>query len=133
MPSAEAGPEPLPAFTPDGLEIVNMRSSSGSLDKRANCQNSPGVANGECVTYYSDGSCKNAKKSYKPTCAGNCYVDDFYSVAVAVAGDGTYGTDCELFLDNQCQQKVLDTGNVVTGGAQCSHYSGKSMRCYYRC
>ena len=39
----------------------------------ANCQNSGGVANGECVKYYSNDQCKgDVVGSYKPTCEGNC-------------------------------------------------------------
>lgn len=37
----------------------------------AGCQNSPGVANGECVKYYGGNSCNGPEiGGYKPTCAG---------------------------------------------------------------
>ena len=67
----------------------------------ANCQNSGGVANGECVKYYSNDQCKgDVVGSYKPTCEGNCYQAPFSSVFVS--GDGTFGTDCVLYSDADC-------------------------------
>ena len=68
-----------------------------------NCQNTGGVANGECVKYYSNSQCKGDPiGSYKPTCGGNCFQYDSYS-SVYVSGDGTYGTDCILYSDDNCQ------------------------------
>ncbi|KFY40203.1 hypothetical protein V494_03608 [Pseudogymnoascus sp. VKM F-4513 (FW-928)] len=125
--------EVLPRFTHDGLPIIDMRGNQ-NLDKRANCQNSPGVANGACVKYFrTDGKCggSGASVSYKPTCAGNCYVDNFQSISVA--GDGTYGTNCEIYSDNHCGDKTGETGNHVIGAAKCLASKGSSMRCYYRC
>ena len=68
----------------------------------ADCQNSGGVANGECVKFYSSNSeCKwTPTGSWKPSCGG-CYQYDSFS-SVHVAGDGTYGTDCVLYSDDNC-------------------------------
>ena len=68
----------------------------------ADCQNSGGVANGECVKFYSSNSeCKGTPTgSWKPSCGG-CYQYDSFS-SVHVAGDGTYGTDCVLYSDENC-------------------------------
>lgn len=131
--SANGNLEALPSFTHDGVPIIDMRGTQG-LEKRANCHNSPGVANGQCVKYFrNNGACggSGASVSYRPTCAGNCYVDNFQSISVA--GDGTYGTDCKIFSDSKCKKRVFDTGNIVTGPAKCFHSKGKSMKCYYRC
>ncbi|KAH7405630.1 hypothetical protein DE146DRAFT_630364 [Phaeosphaeria sp. MPI-PUGE-AT-0046c] len=63
--------------------------SSGAAAR--NCQNSPGVANGECVKYYSGNHCEGKPVgSYKPDCSGNCFKYNFDSMNVA--GDGTYDT-----------------------------------------
>mgnify|MGYP005989543831 FL=1 len=121
----------LPEYTPSGDKIVDLRFAS-SLDKRGTCGSLPGVANGECVHYYSNPGCADQDhiKGYKPTCAGNCYVDKFNSVKAV--GDGTYSTNCDLFSDTSCGNKVASVGGK-TGGGHCSSISGWSMKCYYRC
>ena len=126
----------------------------------ADCLGQPGAANAECVKYYSNAECKgDAISSYRPTCKGNCYQAPFSSVKVA--GDGTYGTDCVLYSDENCtvEQTVSsgrsclllpvlchallgrlmvmddqDSGNVVTGPGKCvAAPNAKSMKCFYRC
>lgn len=121
----------LPEFTPDGDKVIDLRSGNG-LDKRGVCGTLPGVANGQCVRYYSNPGCADQDhiKGYKPTCAGNCYVDKFNSVKAI--GDGTYSTNCDLFSDTSCQNKIASVGGK-TGGGHCSNASGWSMKCYYRC
>lgn len=101
----------------------------------ADCQNSGGVANGQCVTLYSNGGCDGSYKitSYKPTCAGNCYQYDSFQ-SLKVAGDGTYGTSCTMYSDINCSNRVASSGNVVVGGGKCVNAANaKSMKCYYRC
>lgn len=125
--------ELLPSRTSDGTPIVDMRNSTG-LVKRADCTSHHGVANGACVEYYSQsGNCgwDGLIRAYRPTCAGNCYVDVFN--AIQVSGDGTYGTSCEAFSDNQCQTSVGKTGNKVLGNQCSGNLKGRSMKCYYRC
>ena len=68
----------------------------------ANCENTGGIANGECVKYYSNSQCKGDPiGSYKPTCEGNCFQYDSFS-SVYVSGDGFFGTDCVLYSDYDC-------------------------------
>ena len=117
----------------------------------ADCQNSGGVANGECVKFYGNSECKGSPiGSYKPTCGGNCFQYNSFG-SVFVSGDGTYGTDCVLYADDNCsvEQTVSlrpgdisvltrvayqDTGNVVTGSGKCAAApNAKSMKCFYRC
>jgi hypothetical protein len=62
--------------------------SSGTAAR--NCQNSPGVANGECVYYYPDEFFNKPIGSYKPDCSGACFVYDSFA-GLGIAGDGTYG------------------------------------------
>ncbi|KAK2609108.1 hypothetical protein QQS21_002335 [Conoideocrella luteorostrata] len=122
----------LPKRTPNGLNIVDLRFKS-DLDKRAGCGNIPGTANGECVDYYSGPDCAGQDhiKGYKPTCAGNCYVDKFYSVKVS--GDGTYSTNCDLYSDTSCQNKIASVGSKTGFGSCSRNANGWSMKCYYRC
>lgn len=124
----------LPEFTPSGDRIIDLRSREemNSIEKRSECFPDGGIANGECVRYYSAGGCpdNNLVKGYKPTCNGNCYVDEFFSVKPS--GDGTYSTNCELFSDTQCQNSLGSVGSK-TGGGSCKSSGGWSMKCYYRC
>ncbi|KAM3460533.1 hypothetical protein NHJ6243_005808 [Beauveria neobassiana] len=123
----------LPDFTPSGDRIIDWRFTAYSpLEKRAQCLGTGGIANGQCVRYYSNPGCADRDhiKGYKPTCAGNCYVDKFN--AVKAIGDGTYSTNCELFSDTQCQNSLGTVGGK-TGGGHCKNASGWSMKCYYRC
>ncbi|TQV94841.1 hypothetical protein IF1G_06852 [Cordyceps javanica] len=128
----------LPEYTPSGDRIVDWRRSSVSSDdrqplqRRRECLGTGGIANGQCVRYYSNPGCADRDhiKGYKPTCAGNCYVDRF--AAVKAIGDGTYSTNCELFSDAQCQNSLGSVGGK-TGGGHCKNAVGWSMKCYYRC
>ncbi|KAJ7349752.1 hypothetical protein DFH08DRAFT_696425 [Mycena albidolilacea] len=100
----------------------------------ANCGGAGGTANGECVMY-NGGSCSQGAKlgSYRPTCTGNCFqYSTFYSITPE--GDGTYGTDCVVYSDSNCQHEIADTGNQISGGP-CFDIpqGGNSMKCYYRC
>lgn len=45
----------LPEYTPSGDKVVDLRFSS-PLEKRGGCGNIPGIANGECVNYFSNPS-----------------------------------------------------------------------------
>ncbi|KAJ6779708.1 hypothetical protein PWT90_09421 [Aphanocladium album] len=122
----------LPEFTPSGDRIVDWRFDEKHLQKRKECLGTGGIANGQCVRYYSNPGCAEQDhiKGYKPTCAGNCYVDRFH--AVKAIGDGTYSTNCELYSDTQCQNSLGSVGGK-TGGGHCKSASGWSMKCYYRC
>jgi hypothetical protein len=122
----------LPAF---------VFSVFGNTAFAANCQNSAGVANGQCVKYYEKANCNRAIDnpalgSYKPDCSGACFnFQNFRSVSAV--GDGTYGTNCEIFKDLNCQNKLGQTGNTVVYPPSCFSTTlfpgAKSMRCYYRC
>jgi hypothetical protein len=100
-----------------------------------NCQGTPGTANGECVAYYYGPNCGNGgglAGKYKPTCKGNCFKFNSFN-SIAAEGDGTYGTDCVVYSDDNCQNEIGDTGNHISGGP-CNNFPGaNSMKCYYRC
>ena len=113
--------------------IVILALSASGLAADCVTGASPGTANGECVGFYLGGSCTGEIGSYKPTCAGNCFQYDSFN-SLSVAGDGTFGTDCIAYSDDNCQTSMGNTGNVTVGPEQCFTYPGaKSMRCYYRC
>ena len=98
------------------------------------CQNTGGVANGECVTVYTGQGCEDfqIEARYKPTCEGNCFVMGFSSLHVA--GDGTFGTDCIAYSDTNCQVEMSDTGNIATGPGVCRNFpNAQSQKCFYRC
>lgn len=102
----------------------------------SNCQNNPGVANGECVKYYASGNCNgNPLGSYKPDCSGACFRFSSFG-SIGVGGDGTYGTDCHAYSDANCQNQIGDSGNHVTGPQSCLQMgknAAQSMKCFYRC
>jgi hypothetical protein len=93
----------------------------------------PGTANGECVTLYTGNEAgEGSTISYKPTCAGNCYQYSSFG-GLVVTGDGTYGVDCHVYSDYNCQNQILDTGNQLLEGNYDLSPKGQSMKCYYRC
>ncbi|CZR54946.1 uncharacterized protein PAC_04831 [Phialocephala subalpina] len=96
----------------------------------ADCQNSPGVANGECVKLYEGGNCNgNVAVSYKPTCEGNCFQFGFNSIDAA--GDGTFGTSVVIYSDNNCQNQISTIGNTIE--SSCGNTIGQSHKSFYRC
>ena len=112
------------------VSIILSFLGFASIALSANCGSTPGFANGKCVVVESKSCGSTVQTSYKLTCAGNCYVYPFNSLAVA--GDGVYGTNCQAFSDSNCQNYIGDTGNSI--GARCKNFpGGHSMRCYYRC
>ncbi|WPH02945.1 Hypothetical protein R9X50_00581600 [Acrodontium crateriforme] len=89
----------------------------------------------ECVTLYNGENCPSngVEASYKPTCAGNCYVYGFNSLNVQ--GSYFYGTNCHAYSDSNCQNEIGSSGNIVGAGAgKCFNFQGgQSMKCYYNC
>lgn len=86
-----------------------------------------------CVSVYAGGGCDTANYllNYVPTCEGNCYQYPFGSVYLQ--GSFAYGVDCHLYSDDNCQNEVADSGNVLGKGCTNAPGSGKSMKCYHNC
>lgn len=106
--------------------------SSTLLSKRGNCHGSGDIYDSECVTVYSGSDCatNGVETSYRPTCAGNCYVYGFDSLKVQ--GSAYYGTNCVAYSDTNCQDEIGQSGNQYSG--DCSTFEGgQSMKCYYDC
>ena len=92
---------------------------------------------GPCVRYFKGPNCYYSKilGNYTPTCEGNCFqYDSFGSVEVTgyypIMG-GPLGTDCIVYADRNCSEKLGDTGNVKDN--KCLSADGQSMRCFYNC
>lgn len=66
------------------LIVVTGLASLARQVLAENCQNSPGVANGECVKFYSSSNCNgNPEGSFKPDCSGHCFqFSSFGSIGV---------------------------------------------------
>jgi hypothetical protein len=117
------------------MQIIFILTSLVALAfaKDCNTGSAAGTANGECVGFYSGGSCTGELGSFQPTCEGNCFQFSSFN-SLSVAGDGTFGTDCEVFSDTNCQTSMGDTGNQVVGPEKCLSFPGaQSMQCFYRC
>ncbi|KAF3911934.1 hypothetical protein ABW20_dc0108169 [Dactylellina cionopaga] len=99
----------------------------------ANCIDSPGNLGGQCVEFWAGGSggCNGPKLSYRPDCSGACFHYDSFT-GIRVSGDGTYGTNCHIYSDYNCQNQITTTGNTVFRSV-CLAKTAKSMKCYYLC
>lgn len=92
---------------PSLLSILSA-SAFVALSLAANCQNVEGVANGECVKLFpsGDGSCGgNPATSFKPDCTGACFSFSSFD-SIHVGGDGTFGTQCIVYSDPNCQTQT---------------------------
>ncbi|KAJ7923636.1 hypothetical protein B0H13DRAFT_1979720 [Mycena leptocephala] len=97
-----------------------------------NCRS--GIGEDECVAYYQGNNCNGDVElgSYVPTCEGNCFQYSSFD-SLQLSGT-THGVDCEVYSDSNCQNLILDTGNVGGDRSQCFNTKGaQSMRCYYDC
>ena len=111
----------------DPAECSEADDAASRLQARGSCDN----AAGECVTYYSDQAHTNPLGSYVPTCKGNCFQ---YSSFQSLRTEGALakGTDCAVYSDSNCQNKIADTGNHIAV-QYTSFSSANSMQCYYNC
>ncbi|KAG6361362.1 hypothetical protein INS49_009589 [Diaporthe citri] len=97
-----------------------------------------GVVNGQCGRYYRATGCKDQIGAVGPgKCSRTCYKSSDGILSVRAVGDGTYGVNCHLFYDYNCQEKIGETGNAVLGGGKCytpsQGTSGHSFLCWYKC
>ncbi|KAJ7347479.1 hypothetical protein DFH08DRAFT_960797 [Mycena albidolilacea] len=88
---------------------------------------------GECVSHFHGSSCQgtNFIGDYVPTCGGNCFQYSSFD-SLLVEGSLFLGTDCHVYSDYNCQNQIVDTGNIL--GTSCYNTPGaQSMRCFYDC
>ncbi|KAM7198210.1 hypothetical protein V8F20_006237 [Naviculisporaceae sp. PSN 640] len=116
------------------LKPVSLEASE--LQRRAACA-AGGVINGQCGRYYRGQNCGDQIGAIDPgQCQGTCYSSFDAIASIKAVGDGTYGTNCELYYDSNCQNKIGETGNSVFGGGNCYSPNGRtghSFRCWRKC
>ncbi|KAK5655190.1 hypothetical protein OQA88_6089 [Cercophora sp. LCS_1] len=98
-------------------KVVSLEASE--LQRRAACA-SAGVVNGQCGRLYRSSGCNDQIDAFDPgRCSGTCHSYNQDIRSIRGVGDGTYGTNCNLFSDKNCQEVIGQTGNAVVGGGKC--------------
>ncbi|KAI1316745.1 hypothetical protein F5Y16DRAFT_406797 [Xylariaceae sp. FL0255] len=97
-----------------------------------------GVVNGQCGRYYRDADCGDQIAAIGPgDCSKQCYSTTDNIASIKATGDGTYGVNCHMYSDSNCQNQIGETGNIIFGGGKCytpgNGATGHSMLCYYKC
>ncbi|KAI1120062.1 hypothetical protein F5Y10DRAFT_283587 [Nemania abortiva] len=108
------------------------------LDSRGNGCAVPGVVNGQCGRYYRGTGCGDQIAAIGPgKCSTQCYSSQDEIASIKASGDGTYGVNCHLYSDSNCQSQIGETGNIIVGSGKCytpgNGAKGHSMLCYYKC
>ncbi|KAJ7857089.1 hypothetical protein B0H14DRAFT_2352354 [Mycena olivaceomarginata] len=87
----------------------------------------------ECVSYFHGGDCQSGGyiSDYVPTCGSNCFQYSSFD-SILVEGNGILGTDCHAYLDPNCENELVDSGNIVTS-VFVNSQGAQSMRCFYNC
>ncbi|KAJ0303501.1 uncharacterized protein N0V96_000468 [Colletotrichum fioriniae] len=116
-------------------DVINLDATD--LQRRAACA-AAGVVNGQCGRYYRGTGCSDQIGAIGPgRCSGQCYSSSDAIASLRAVGDGTYGTNCHLYYDSNCQNQIGETGNAIVGGGKCytppSGQTGHSLLCWYRC
>ena len=145
------------------LKPISLEASE--LQRRSACA-AAGVVNGQCGRYYRGTGCQDQIGSIDPgvrpltlltlhvafpqppppiltnmgavqKCQGTCYYSSDAIASLKAVGDGTYGTNCVLYYDNNCQQQMGETGNAIFGGGKCYNApngrTGHSFKCWRKC
>ncbi|KAI6325485.1 hypothetical protein MCOR34_001117 [Pyricularia oryzae] len=108
------------------------------LSRRDNGCALSGVVNGQCGRFYSGAGCNDMITQINPDCKGKCHSFPNGIRSVKAAGDGTRGTDCELYEDENCETKwaMGRTGNSIFK-QKCHTASNdrvaKSVKCWFAC
>ncbi|KAJ7756228.1 hypothetical protein B0H16DRAFT_695394 [Mycena metata] len=86
-----------------------------------------------CVELHRGADCSvdETLVSFIPSCGGGCYQYSNFD-SVEVGGTFLFGTDCHVYSDFNCQDEILDTGNILT--EKCVNTPGaQSLRCFFAC
>ncbi|KZL75096.1 hypothetical protein CT0861_12512, partial [Colletotrichum tofieldiae] len=98
-------------------EVIDLDTTE--LQRRAACA-AAGVVNSQRGRYYRGTGCSDQIGANGPgRCSGTCYRSSDAIASIKAVGDGTYGTNCHLYYDDNCQNQIGETGNSVTGGGKC--------------
>ncbi|KAI1171527.1 hypothetical protein F4777DRAFT_49511 [Nemania sp. FL0916] len=97
-----------------------------------------GVVNGQCGRYFRGAGCSDQIEAIGPgKCSKQCYSSKDEIASIKATGDGTYGVNCHMYSDDNCQSQIGETGNTIFGGGKCytpgNSAKGHSMLCYYKC
>ncbi|KXJ92535.1 hypothetical protein Micbo1qcDRAFT_202756 [Microdochium bolleyi] len=115
--------------------LVAPAGPISDLEARGPVCQARGAVNGQCGEIFSGGGCNNKIGQIGPDCSGTCYRGSFLSIRAS--GDGTYGTNCHIYSDDNCQNDIGSTGNIKfswQGGCKdATGAQGKSYRCYFKC
>ncbi|TDZ18165.1 hypothetical protein C8034_v006818 [Colletotrichum sidae] len=97
-----------------------------------------GVVNGQCARVYNGENCKGKTVwQIKPNCDQFCNkvgAEAIYSISAS--GDGTYGTTCYIYEDDDCKKEIGKTANRVGAGQSCASnptQTIKSWKCTFKC
>ncbi|TLD09699.1 hypothetical protein PspLS_11371 [Pyricularia sp. CBS 133598] len=121
------------------LAATQLATADSVIEARQNGCAAAGAVNGQCGRYYTGKDCGNTLiTQFKPDCSGRCITDTRGILSVKATGDGTFGTDCELYEDANCRQPIGRTGNTIFSWNQKCHNApngkvGRSLKCWYRC
>ncbi|KAI1148779.1 hypothetical protein F4825DRAFT_454114 [Nemania diffusa] len=76
-----------------------------------------GVVNGQCGRFYRGDGCSDQIEAIGPGhCSKQCYSSNDEIASIKASGDGTYGVNCHLYYDHNCQNQIGETGNIIVGG-----------------
>ncbi|KAI3341640.1 hypothetical protein F4824DRAFT_496393 [Ustulina deusta] len=90
------------------------------LESRGHGCGLPGVVNGQCGRFYRGSGCSDQIRSIGPgRCSRECYSSNDEIASIKSSGDGTYGVNCIMYRDSNCQDQIGETGNSVTGRGKC--------------
>ncbi|KAJ1328966.1 hypothetical protein MN608_05697 [Microdochium nivale] len=111
-------------------------AATSNLEARGPYCQARGAVNGQCGEIFASGGCGGGRISQiAPDCSGTCHRGNFLSVRAS--GDGTYGTNCEIYSDDNCSRKLGETGNIKfshQGGCRdAAGAPGRSYRCWFKC
>ncbi|KAF5012033.1 hypothetical protein FDECE_1892 [Fusarium decemcellulare] len=120
-------------------EVVGMSRRSNILEARNAC-GVDGVVNGQCGEVWDFNDCTgHIVHHIKPDCTQTCIkVADKGIASVRAMGDGTYGTTCYLYDDENCTSEIGKTGNAITStDKKCASAPEgktiKSWKCTFKC
>lgn len=99
------------------------------------CANACGVDTAQCVNGFSVKSCDNNHKlgRWKPNgCDKPCYYTSDPFASLYLCGDGTYGIQCDVHSDDNCQTLIEETPEALTAFDHgCNDVVRQSfIRCY---
>ncbi|KAJ4262972.1 hypothetical protein NW762_006585 [Fusarium torreyae] len=120
-------------------QAVDVSRRSSILETRNAC-GVDGVVNGQCGELWDFNDCTgHIVEHIKPDCSQTCNkVDEGKAVSVRAMGDGTYGTACYLYEDDNCTNEISHTSLGITAtDKKCASTKDdrkiRSWKCTFKC